>query len=100
MGLLTDGKKTCVIITKPKSIQIDLPVKINKSLQHDIKFIVIRNGYLIEYTNKEIRQFLFKYGHEHKKRKYLLESLKLYIKQVCLTVWRLQEILKEKTQNL
>ena len=66
-----------MIITEPKSIRIDLPVKINESLEHDIKFIVSLNESLTEYTMKsEISQLLFKYGHEHKKEvSYLLESL-------------------------
>ena len=70
MGGFIDNKKL-VIIAKPKSIQIDLPIKINKILEHDIKFIVIYNEYLTEYTKKrqdKIRQLLFKYEHEHKKR--------------------------------
>ena len=58
-----------VIIMQPKSICINLSIKINISLEHDIKSIVSRNESLTEYTIKnEIRQLLFKYGHEHKRR--------------------------------
>ena len=32
-----------MIITEPKSINIDLPIKINGSLERDIKFVESRN---------------------------------------------------------
>ena len=68
MEVFIDGKKL-VKKTKPKSIGIDLLIKIKDSLEHDIEFIISRNESLTEYTIKnEIRQLLFKYGHEHKKR--------------------------------
>ena len=50
-----------VIIILPKTVCIDLPIKINKILKHDIKFIINRNESLAEYTIKnKIRQLLFK----------------------------------------
>ena len=50
-----------VIIILPKTVSIDLPIKINKILKHDIKFIISRNESLAEYTIKnKIRQLLFK----------------------------------------
>ena len=68
MEVFIDGKKL-VKKTKPKSIGIDLLIRIKDSLEHDIEFIISRNEFLTEYTIKnEIRQLLFKYGHEHKKR--------------------------------
>ena len=68
MGVYIDNNKL-VIITQPKSVCVDLPIKINRSLEHDIESIVSRNESLTEYTIKnEIRPLLFKYGYEHKKR--------------------------------
>ena len=59
--------KNIVILTLPKSICINLTIKNNKSLEHDIKFIIGRNEFLSEFTIKnKIRQLLFKYGHEEK----------------------------------
>ena len=60
--------KNLGIITEPKSIRINIPIKINESLEHDNKIIVNCNEYLTEYTKKETSQLLLKYGHEHKKR--------------------------------
>ena len=77
MGVYIDDNKL-VILVEPKSIRIDLTIKINKSLKHDIhiRFIVSCYKSLTEYTIKnEISQLLFKYGHEHKRGSYLLESL-------------------------
>ena len=51
MGVFTDGNKL-VIITKPKSIRIDLPIKINESIEDHIKYIVSRNKSLAEYAIK------------------------------------------------
>ena len=54
------------MITEPKSIRINLPIKINESVENAIEFIVSRNKSLTEYTIKnEIKELLFKYGHEH-----------------------------------
>ena len=50
-----------VIIPLPKIIRVALPIKINKSLKRDIKFIISRNESLAEYTIKnKISQLLFK----------------------------------------
>ena len=49
MGVHIDNNRL-VIITEPKSVRIDLPININKSLEHDIKFMVSRNESLTEYT--------------------------------------------------
>ena len=51
MGVYIDGKKL-VVITEPKSICINLLIKINKSPEHDIEFIVSRNEPVTEYTTK------------------------------------------------
>ena len=51
MGVYIDGKKL-VVITEPKPICINLLIKINKSLEHDIEFIVSRNEPVTEYTTK------------------------------------------------
>ena len=51
MGVYNDGKKL-VVITEPKSICINLLIKINKSPEHDIEFIVSRNEPVTEYTTK------------------------------------------------
>ena len=77
MGVYIDDNKL-VTLVEPKSIRIDLTIKINKNLKHDIhiRFIVSCHKSLTEYTIKnEISQLLFKYGHEHKRRSYLLECL-------------------------
>ena len=51
MVIFIDGKNL-LIVTKPK-IYIDLLIKINESLEHDIEFIVCCNECLIEYTIKK-----------------------------------------------
>ena len=51
MGVYIDGKKL-VVITEPKSICINLLIKINESPEHDIEFIVSRNEPVTEYTTK------------------------------------------------
>ena len=54
-----------VIIVSPKTIRVNLPRKINQSLKHDIKFIVVCDEYLAEYTIKnKIIQLLLQYQHE------------------------------------
>ena len=68
MRVFIDGNEF-VVITEPKSIRIDLAIKINKSIVDHIKFIVSPNKCLAEYPIKnEIWQLLFKYEHGHKKR--------------------------------
>ena len=42
-----------VMITLPKTIRVDLSIKINWSLRHDMKFIVRRDESLPEYTIKK-----------------------------------------------
>ena len=60
MGVYNDGNKL-VVITQPKSICIDLPIKITTSLEHGIEFIVSRNESLAGYAIKNmIRKLLFK----------------------------------------
>ena len=39
-----------MIITEVKTICINLPIKINESLEHDIKFIISCNESLAKYT--------------------------------------------------
>ena len=74
-----DDYKDLVIITLPKSICVDLPVKIYKSLKDHFKFIVSYNEFLAEYKIKiEIFRLLngTQYAYEHKKEfSYLLETL-------------------------
>ena len=41
-----------MIKTEAKTIRIDLTIKINESLEHDIKLIVGHNEYFTEYTIK------------------------------------------------
>ena len=75
MRVYIDDNKL-VIIAELKSIRVDLTIKMNKSLKHDIRFIVSCHKSLTAYTIKiEISQLLFKYGHEHKRTSYLLKSL-------------------------
>ena len=65
MGIYINDKKL-LIIASPKSIRFALPIEVNKSLKHEIKFIISLNKLLAEYTIKsEISQLLFKYKHEN-----------------------------------
>ena len=68
MGVFFDENKL-VIIEEPKTIHIDLHVKINENIENDIRYMVNRNESLADYAIKnQIRQLLFKYGYEHKKK--------------------------------
>ena len=49
MKIYIDNFKNIVIITSPKSTCLNLPIKINKYLKHDIEFIVSPNESLAEY---------------------------------------------------
>ena len=51
MRVFIDGNEF-VVITEPKSIRIDLAIKINKSIVDHIKFIVSPNKCLAEYPIK------------------------------------------------
>ena len=63
-----DGKKV-VIMTSPKLIRFDISTEVNKSLEHEIRFITNRNESLAECAIKnEISQLLFKYKHEQDKQ--------------------------------
>ena len=44
----TDDYPNLVIITLPKIIRVDLPIKTNESIKHDLKFIVGFNESLAE----------------------------------------------------
>ena len=72
MKIYIDDYKILVIVVLPKTIRVDLPIKVKKSLKHEIKFIINLNESFAEYAIKnEISQLFFKYGyeyrHEHKK---------------------------------
>ena len=68
MGVFFDENKL-VIIEEPKTIHIDLHVKINENIENDIRYMVSRNESLADYAIKnQIRQLLFKYAYEHKKK--------------------------------
>ena len=60
MGVYIDDNKL-VIITKPRTIPIDLPIKINESLDYDIKFIIGRTESSAEYAEYAIKTRLDKY---------------------------------------
>ena len=65
MQIYNDNYENLVIIVSPKTIRVNLPRKINQSLKHDIKFIVVCDEYLAEYTIKnKIIQLLLQYQHE------------------------------------
>ena len=38
-----DDYKNLVMITLPKTIRVDLSIKMNNGIKHDIRFIVSRN---------------------------------------------------------
>ena len=72
MKVYIDNYENVAKIISPKTICVHLPIKINQSLNHDIKFTLSCNESLAEYTRKdEIIQLLLKYeheyGYEHKK---------------------------------
>ena len=74
-----DEYKDLAIITSPNTIPVDLPIKINESLKHDIKFIVSCNKSLVE--NKIRKRLANNYMGVNmcmnikKELSYLLESL-------------------------
>ena len=43
MKVYIDDYKNLLIITQQKTVRADLPIKSNKSLKHDIKFIISHN---------------------------------------------------------
>ena len=51
MGIYINDRKV-VVITSPKSIRFDLEIEVNKSLNHEIEFIISRNESLTEYKVK------------------------------------------------
>ena len=51
MGIYINDKML-LIIASLKSILFYLPIKVNKSLEHETKFIISRNECLAEYTIK------------------------------------------------
>ena len=54
-----DDYKNLVMITLPKSICVDLSIKINNGIKHDVRFIISRNESLAKYEiTKEICQLL------------------------------------------
>ena len=56
-------------MTSPKLIRFDISIEVNKSLEHEIRFITNRNESLAECAIKnEISQLLFKYKHEQDKQ--------------------------------
>ena len=79
MKIYVDEYKDLAIITSPNTIPVDLPIKINKSLKHDIKFIVSCNKSLVE--NKIRKRLANNYMGVNmcmnikKELSYLLESL-------------------------
>ena len=79
MKIYVDEYKDLAIITSPNTIPVDLPIKINESLKHDIKFIVGCNKSLVE--NKIRKRIANNYMGVNmcmnikKELSYLLESL-------------------------
>ena len=92
MTIYINNYENLVIIKSPKTICVDLPIKINQNLKHEIEFIVSCNESLAKYTIKDnIIQLLIKYGHEygHKNKKItklFVRKFELYIKQCFLVV--------------
>ena len=75
MKINIDNYKNLMIVTSSKTICVNLLIKINQSLNHDIKFIISCNESLAEYTIKyEIILLLTKYEHELE-ISYILRSL-------------------------
>ena len=85
MKIDNDDYKNLVIITLPKTICVDLPIKINESLKNDIKFIVSRNESLAEYKiKKEIFRLFMSVNmcmNIKKRTQLFIRKFKLYIKQ-------------------
>ena len=50
MKICNDDHENLVIIPSPKTIRVNLPIKINQSLKHNVKFIVRCNESSVEYT--------------------------------------------------
>ena len=75
MKINIDNYKNLMIVTSSKTICVNLLIKINQSLNHDIKFIISCNESLAEYTMKyKIILLLTKYEHELE-ISYILRSL-------------------------
>ena len=52
MKIYIDDYKILIIVILPKTIRVDVPIKVNKSLNLEIKFIVNLNESLAECTIK------------------------------------------------
>ena len=81
MKIYTDDERL-IMITLPKTVRVDLSIKINRHLKQDKKFIARRNEYLPEYTIKsKIIQLLFNY-----KRKTIDKITELSIRKFNLII--------------
>ena len=70
MKIYIDDYKILIIVILPKTIRVDVPIKVNESLKLEIKFIVNLNESLAECAIKiEISQLFFKYQYEHEHKK-------------------------------
>ena len=79
MKIKIDDYENLVKTISPKTIPIDLPVKINERLNHDIDFVVNCNRFLGEYTIKiKIHLLLFRFGHKY-------NDMKQEIKKIIIT---------------
>ena len=68
--------KNLVKIISPKTIPIDLPIKTNEKINHDIDFVVNLNNILGEYTIKiKICQLFVKYGHKYNNMKEKIKKI-------------------------
>ena len=57
MKIYIDDYKNLVIIISLKTICVDLPLKLNESLKHDIESIVSCNESLAEYKKKRFPNY-------------------------------------------
>ena len=73
MKIYIDDSKNLVVITSPKTIRVDLSIRIDESLKHDIKFTVSCHESLAEYKIK--KKFTYFYMNIKKELSYLLQSL-------------------------
>ena len=82
MKVYIDDYINLATATSPKTILVNLSIKINGSLKHDIEINVSHNESLVQYKIiKEICGLLYEHEYEDEKQQskefsYLLESLK------------------------
>ena len=90
MKIYIDDYNILVIVVLPKTIRVDLPIKVKKSLKHEIKFIINLNESFAEYAIKnELANYFSNMDMNigmNIKKKLFTKKFNLIIKQCYLIV--------------